>query len=222
MWSSLRMSVLSRLAGSIAWPLRWVPLDTTAGHSAWALGPSEAPKCESGGGYWQAPCANTHATRRQVGAEQREDLLPSQIIKAKFATPTAADATGGHATRSGERAREDLFNGQVRKARFRTPLASDAATTSGASPLWGPSLVSQIRDCRWGTCNARDIRAGAGLPGQQPEQLAAASAPPSPDDGQSGGEPTPKVARSARRSTNGNRPGSTQTPKSRPPDGGLP
>jgi hypothetical protein len=106
--SLVRMSVLSRLGGSIAWSVRWSPLATDTGCSpfGWALGPSEAPRSESGGGLWGS--AETSSTR-----------------ESSWVGPVVSDANGTRARRGGERSGELLLNGQVRAANWQTSRAKE-------------------------------------------------------------------------------------------------
>lgn len=107
----LRTSVLSQLAGSIAWSVRWVKQDTKSTLSAWALGPSARPTSDSDGGLFAdgssglTPPVLTWPTPMmgdaERGAESRESKaargatgvnLRQVIAEAgSFPTPTAAE-----------------------------------------------------------------------------------------------------------------------------------
>lgn len=218
--------MLSRLAGCIGWSVRWASWDTASARFAWALGPSEAPRSESGGGLWDTGSATregprptclqgdaekgpesraTKRARNAGGVNQREAIRqanwqtcreaercdyqrdgcdptkprdtqlgqvkrggnwqtcvamdaeqsgsgargPSQtseVRAASWSTPTVADGTGGHASRSGARSHEDLLPGQVRKADWISPNArdwKDSGVTQGnrKSPNLGTQAI---------------------------------------------------------------------------------
>jgi len=84
----LRTSVLYLLADSIGWPVRWSRWDTGSKHSAWALGPSARLMSGKDGGLFAGE------TRRQVGADQLEELQPMQAKRAaNWATSLVHDTT---------------------------------------------------------------------------------------------------------------------------------
>ena len=155
MWFLLRMSVLSRLAASGVSSLRWSPLDTTSGLSAWALGRSEALKDESGGGLWATPLAHDTRTRSPANRANPNGgggCLATEVIEAGWQTPTSAD--GGSISRGGDRVNELLLGGQVKAANWQTRVAEDKEQSGSAAR--GPSQTSQVRESEWATANARD------------------------------------------------------------------
>ena len=131
--SSVRMSVLSQLAGSIDWPVRWARwVQTTL--SAWAFGPSDRPKSESDGGFWPTPnAADASGTgarpRRRSGAGGINQA--HAVVSAKWQTPLGAD--GGAVSRGGARVGELLLGGQVREANWQTPCVCDRSTRTQTS-----------------------------------------------------------------------------------------
>lgn len=162
MWCSLRMSVLSRLAGCGVSSLRWVPLDTTSGLSAWALGRSGARKTESDGGFWPTPNASdssrgpesrkTKQARGAGGINQAHAL-----IEAQWQTPTAQEFDSRRQV--GDTDRQLLLVGQVKAAQWQTPTAADGGSTSRGGERIGEMLLGgQVRASEWATPNGRDYK----------------------------------------------------------------
>lgn len=60
-------------------------------------------------------------------------------------TPSAADALGGHRTRSGDRSDELLLPG-VALSLMPTPTAMDSVSSSGRNPNWGHGTTDAARD----------------------------------------------------------------------------
>lgn len=153
--SCLRTSVLSAAAAWTWWPLRWAKLDMSSqSHTAWALGPSEPPTSVSDGGLWggasvdrsQTAAVAGHETRRQVGKDERELLLPGQVkLVERSLTPVRQDTE-----QSGSPKRGPSLTSQARSARSPTTAAHDAKRggesreTKAARGAGGINLVQAI------------------------------------------------------------------------------
>lgn len=99
-------------------------------------------------------------TRKQVGATEREDLLPSQAEK--WQTPQ--QPKGGGTGRSGDRIDEPLLDGQARQ--WRTPNSHIIEAKKGNIKLEGrtpadPQVGLADQTKQWSMASARDWRDGA-------------------------------------------------------------
>ena len=153
------MSVLSALAGSIDWPVRWARWGTDHTLCAWALGPSEAPKSESDGGFWPTPnAADAHrgpesrATKKKRGAGGINQA--HAVVSAKWQTPLGAD--GGAVSRGGARVSELLLGGQVKAANWATGVRGDADRASATYARGNPTQLGQVKAANWQTCVVMD------------------------------------------------------------------
>lgn len=175
--SCLRMSVLSAAAAWTWWPLRWAKLDMSSpSHTAWALGPSEPPTSVSDGGLWggasvdrsQTAAVAGHETRRQVGKDDRELLLPGQVkAAARSATPRAHEVGEYQRDRGDPEKPRPTLTGQVRgnaMQRSPTPRASpnenrntDHAPSHGKTH--GKSLAGSIHEAARGAGGINLVRA---------------------------------------------------------------
>lgn len=141
--SCLRMSVLSAAAAWTWWPLRWAKLDMSSpSHTAWALGPSEPPTSVSDGGLWggapvdrsQTAAVAGHETRRQVGKDEPELLLPGQVkLVERSPTPVRMDAKRGGESRETKAARGAGGINLVRAIGDATREPSPSPTTESSS-----------------------------------------------------------------------------------------
>lgn len=165
------MSALCQLAGSIAWPVRWSRWDTGSKHSAWALGPSEAPKSVSDGGLfagertadrrWTGPVASDWKRSGTAGtncADLVRDVNQAQAVKeASWQSPVGAD--GGSTSRGGDRKGELLLGGQVREANWQTSRArehGDYQRDRGDPTKPRASQLGQVKAANWQTCVCED------------------------------------------------------------------
>jgi len=134
LFSLVRTSVLSRLAGSIGWSVRWANWDTASARFAWALGPSEAPRSESGGGLW-----DTASTTRE----------------GRWPTCLQGDAEKGPESRATKDARGAGGVNQLEAIRQASWISPNARDWKDSGPTQGkrksPNLGTQV------------IRAEAGL-----------------------------------------------------------
>ena len=148
--SCLRTSVLSAAAAWTWWPLRWAKLDMSSpSHTAWALGPSEPPTSVSDGGLWggapvdrsQTAGVAGHETRRQVGKDERELLLPGQVkLVERSLTPVRMDAE-----QAGSLKRGPSLTSQARSATPRAHEAGEYQRDRGDPEKPRPTLTGQVR-----------------------------------------------------------------------------
>lgn len=168
LWYSLRMSVLSRLAASGVSSLRWSPLDTTSGLSAWALGRSEALKGENDGGLWPTARASENGNYQRDRGDPSKPratqmgavLVAESMHTGQWPTGNAADSERGPESRATKQARGAGGINQpeaVRLAHWQTPTAQefDSRRQVGDTKRQ-PLLVGQVKAAAWQTPTAAD------------------------------------------------------------------
>lgn len=125
---------------------------------------------ETESGSWPTAKASDGRTKGTGGTADRGLDAMARAGLMDWQTPTVADVTGGHKTRSGTRKNELLLNGQVQEANWVTPQARDGEQRGVQSMRervaqgHSMSLPEQVKDesppeSAWPTPTATDAKA---------------------------------------------------------------
>lgn len=143
----------------------WQKRATPRGRSWWVLVMSERRIEETESGSWPTAKASDGRTKGTGGTADRGLDAMARAGLMDWQTPTVADVTGGHKTRSGTRKNELLLNGQVQEANWVTPQARDGENRGVQSmrervaqghSMSLPEQVKDLPESAWPTPAARD------------------------------------------------------------------
>lgn len=225
---SLRTSVLSRLEGSIEWPVRWSRWDTTSKHSAWALGPSERPTDGNDGGLFAGAWPTSAAQDAARGGEpsstkqKRGSGAINQIQAIKeshWQTSLVEDKE-----QSGAAARGPTQTSQIRESIWATSTGADGGSVSRGGPRKHEELqAGQVQAGEWCTPQQRDWKDTA-TQGRRKSPNNGTQANQADGHTHAGTSSTPTAASgpSPRRSTTGSPRACSRAPEPSTPAGGSP